>query len=58
MAQYEGPRAQAVLFFGLHLYLAGRCCEIPQVPGAPRNVNPVQVSGLVAETSSVARRGL
>ena len=45
MAQCEGPRAQSVrIFYGLHLYLAGRCCKIPQVPGSPCSVNPAHVS--------------
>ena len=41
MTQCQGSRAQMIrLFFGLHLYLARRYCEIPRVQGAPRNVNP------------------
>ena len=52
MAQCEGPRALMLTFFGLHPYLAGRCCEIPQVPGAPRNVNSVEVSRLVGVTNT------
>ena len=31
------------LFFGFHLYLAGKYCKNPQVPGAQLNVNPVRV---------------
>ena len=43
MAQYQGPRAQMVrLFFGLHLYLAGKNSEYPKVPGAQLNVNPAR----------------
>ena len=38
-----GPRAQmGRLFFDLHLYLAGRSCQNPKVPGAQRNVNPAR----------------
>ena len=29
-------------FFGLHLYLAGKYCENPKVPGAQLNVNPAR----------------
>ena len=40
MAQCQGPSAQMVkLFFGLHLYLVGKYCENPTVPGALLNVN-------------------
>ena len=39
MAQCQGPRAQMRLFFGLHLYLAGKYCENLKVPGAQLNVN-------------------
>ena len=46
------PPSDGKTFFGLHLYLAGRCCKIPQVPGAPHNVNPAQVSRLVGETNT------
>ena len=42
MAQCQGPRAQIRLFFGLHLYLAGKYCKNPQVPGAQLNVNPAR----------------
>ena len=38
--------------FGLYLYLAERCCKIPQVPGAPHCVNPAQVSKLVGVTNT------
>ena len=34
-------RSDSTTFFGLHLYLAGRCsAKIPKLPRAPRNVNP------------------
>ena len=39
MAQCQGPRAQIRLFFGLHLYLAGKYCENFKVPVAQLNVN-------------------
>ena len=42
MAQCQGPRAQIGLFFGLHLYLAGKYCKNPEVPGAQLNVNPAR----------------
>ena len=29
-------------FFGIHLYLAGKYCEYPKVPGAQHNVNPAR----------------
>ena len=47
----SSPRSDDKTFFGLHLHLAGRCCKIRQVPGAPRNVNPTQVSRLVGVTN-------
>ena len=41
MAQCQGPRAQMVrLFFDLHLYLVGKYCKNPEVPGAQLNINP------------------
>ena len=44
MAQCQGPRAQMVKpFFGLHLYLVGKYCENPIVPGALLNVNLTRV---------------
>ena len=41
------PRAlhsNKTLFFGLHLYLAGKYCENPKVPGAQLNVNPARTT--------------
>ena len=53
MAQCKGPHALMLrLVFGLHLCLAARCSEISQVPGAQRDVNPVQVSRLVGVTNT------
>ena len=54
MTQYQGPRSQMVWkdFFGLHLYLAGRCCEHPKVSVAPRNVNPARAISWLAEMES------
>ena len=41
MAQCQGPCPQMVrLFFALPLYLAGKYCKNPKVPGAKLNVNP------------------
>ena len=41
MAQCQGPRAQMVrLFFGLHLFLAERCCENPQSTRGPAQCKP------------------
>ena len=31
------PRWNDKTYFGLHIYLAGRCSEIPKVPGAQGN---------------------
>ena len=42
MAQCQGPRAHIIFFFGLRLYLAGKYCENPKLPGAQRSVNPAQ----------------
>ena len=43
MAQCKGPRPQMVkLFFGFHLYLAGKYCKNPSVPEAQLNVNPAR----------------
>ena len=39
MAQCQGLCTHIRLFFGLHLYLAGKYCEKPKVPGAQINVN-------------------
>ena len=33
------PRSDGKTFFGVYLYLAGRPCKIPKVPGATLNVN-------------------
>ena len=54
MTQYQGPRSQMVWkdFFGLHLYLAGRCCEHPKVSGVPRNANPGRAISWLAEMES------
>ena len=53
MTQCQGPpHLDGKTFFGLHLHLAGRCSEIPQVQGAPHNVNPAQVSKLVSVTNT------
>ena len=41
MTQCQGPRAQ-MTFFGLYLYLAGKYCENPKVPGSQLNVNPAR----------------
>ena len=41
MAQCWGP-AHGIFFFGLHIYLAGKYCENPEVPGAQLNVNPAR----------------
>ena len=48
----EALRSDGKTFFGLHLYLAGRSCEIPQVPETPLNVNPAQVRRLVGVTNA------
>ena len=40
MAQCQGPETQIRLFFGLHLYLAGKYCKNPKVPRAQFNLNP------------------
>ena len=45
------PPSDGKNFFGLHLYLAGRCCEILQVPGAWCNINLAQASRLVCVTN-------
>ena len=38
-------------FFGLHLYLAGKYCKNPKVPGVQLNVNPaLAVTWLVGKT--------
>ena len=44
MAQCQGPRAQMVkpFFLGLHLYLTGKYCKYPKVPGAQLDVNPAR----------------
>ena len=42
MAQCQGPRAQIRLFFGLHLYLAGKYCENHKMPGVQLNVTPAR----------------
>ena len=42
MAQCHGPRAQIRLFFGLHLYLAGKYFKNLKVPEAQLNVNPAR----------------
>ena len=42
MAQCQGPCAQIRFFFGLHLYLVGKYCKNPKVPGAQLNVNPAR----------------
>ena len=42
MAQCQEPRAHIILFFGLYLYLAGKYCKNPKVPGAQLNVNPTR----------------
>ena len=42
MAQCQGPHAQIRLFFGLHLYLAEKCCKSLKVPEAQLNVNPAR----------------
>ena len=42
MVQCQKPRAHRGLLFGLHLYLAGKYCENPKVPGAQLNVNPAR----------------
>ena len=42
MAQCQGPRAQVRILFGFHLYLAGKYCENPKLPGAQLNVNPAR----------------
>ena len=39
MAQCQRPRAHLRLFFGLHLYLAGKYCGNPKVPRAQHKVN-------------------
>ena len=41
MAQHQGPRSYKTLF-DLHLYLAGKYCENPKVPGAQLSVNPAR----------------
>ena len=33
------PRSNGKIFFGLHLYLAGKYCENVKVPKAQQNVN-------------------
>ena len=40
MPQCQEPRAQIGLFFGLHLYLAGKYCENLKAPEAQLIVNP------------------
>ena len=43
MAQCQRPRAQMVrLFFGVHLYLTGKFCKNPKMPGAQLSVNPAR----------------
>ena len=38
----EAPRSNGKTFSGLHLYLAGKYCGNPKVPGAQLNVNPAR----------------
>ena len=41
-------------FFGPHLYLAGKYCENPKVPGAQLNVNPARaIAWFVGVTISI-----
>ena len=42
MDQCQGTRTWIRLFFGLHLYLAGKYCKNLKVPGAQLNVNPAR----------------
>ena len=42
MAQCQEPPLSEDTFFGLHLYLAGKYCKNPKVPGAQLNVNPAR----------------
>ena len=42
MPHCQGPRAQRRHLFGLHLHLAGKYCENPELPGAQLNVNPAR----------------
>ena len=46
------PGSDGKTFFGLHQYLAGRCCENLQVAGTPRSVNLAHVCRLVGETNT------
>ena len=50
MAQGQGPCTQIKLFWS-YLYLAGKYCENPKVPGAQLNVNPARaIAWLVGVT--------
>ena len=51
VAHCQEHRDHIRLFFGLHLYLAGKYCKNPKVPGAQLNVNPARtITWLVGVT--------